>query len=564
MTNEILTPISVWSNLVINEVPTAQTIGEYKEGAVTIERMRIDGNTCPDGQVKIYAVLARNKKKESQPAIFIVQKFTDGADETLAMDLARKGFVAFVVNVGGDDGVNTNFTLYPESVSYANYKNAKDLLDQAISGDVTKTCWYQWGTTVRYALEYLRSLPFVTKIGGLGISDSATVLWHMTATVDFDALAFIMNAGWRAYKGNFKFSGKVDEDFSDEKIRYLAAIEPQSYAQHIKAPTLIETATNSPDFDYERAHDTFARITSKVYSAINNTVGAISCVDYQAYQNVCQFFKTALSSKSSVDNLSLPDNPLIKCEEDDRKLTVTVSPDLKKLKSVSVFVSEGQLNPALRQWKKLTEYNEKEQSFVFEYLPSSKSEIAFCFAKVEYKNGFTVCSDTLSKKIEKTQSSTFYKSKVVYSSREENAESVFSPVDKSTKKPSGIELTDENGVFVKDGAMDIQGVTSKGGLLSFGIGLEQNRPKEDGILLLDAYVKDGGEIVVKLIADYFGDKKEYYAYATVPGGEVWHNLKFSVNNFKTQEGMTIRSIDKIQAIEISSKSEYLINNVLWV
>lgn len=564
MASEILTPLSVWGKFSIEQTPKSRTIGEYKDNGITLERMRIYGQSIDGETVKIYAVLARNQKKQTQPAIFVLQKFSDGADETLATYFAKKGYCAFVVNLGGEDGVNTNYTLYPEKLAYANYKNAKEHLDDVSCDDVSKTCWYQWGVTARYALNYLQAQPFVGKIGALGIDDSATVLWHMTAAEKFDALAFVMNAGWRAYKGNFKFSGTVDEQFSDEKIKYLAGIEPQAYANHIKAPTLILGATNNGDFDFDRIHDTYARITSKVYSAISYTVGGLDGVNYNAVENLNEFFKQTLCSKSQVPNVKLPTDVTIKCDLINKKIRICVTPDQKDLKEVSIFVAEEKLDPALRQWKKITNYVLEDGVYEFEYLPYQCSGQVFVFANAEYKNGFTLNSNVVCKKFEKDEVLPSPKSKVVYSSREENAEWAFYPSASINKKPNGIRLNEDYELFVKEGAMEINGVTCKSGLISFSIALEKYRPDIDGILLLDAYIKDGGKITVKLISDYFGNKTEYLANATVAGGEVWHNVKIPLNAFKTVEGMGIRAVEKIQAMEITSESEYLINNVLWV
>jgi hypothetical protein len=127
-----------------------------------------------------------------------------------------------------------------------------------------------------------------------------------------------------------------------------------------------------------------------------------------------------------------------------------------------------------------------------------------------------------------------------------------------------MDLSSSHLVVEKQGAMGITGVTCKSGLVTFKVGMNKFRPQEDGILLLDAYIKHGGKITVKLIADYFGLKREFIATAMVSGGEVWHNLKFAINNFKTEEGMSIRSIEKIQALEVNADSDYLVNNLLWV
>lgn len=562
MTGEILTPTSIWSKFNIENIPTAEVIGEYREGEVSLSRIRIEGEVREDGVVKIYAVFARNVKKKKSPAIFILQKFTDGADETLAMAYARMGYSAFVVNVGGDDGYNNNFTIYPPSLAFANYKNAKDNLDR-VNGPIKESCWYQWGVTARYAYAYLKSLPSITKIAGLGIGDSATVLWHMSVTEKFDCLAFVLNAGWRAYLGNFKFSGNVDEQFTDDKIKYLAGIEPQSYANHVSVPTIMVTATNSSEFDFERSHDTIARIKN-VYTAIHYTVGGTDSVDYSAFNHINGFFNEFLVKKHTQDNLRLPHDPSIRCEIADKKIKVYVKPFESNVKDVVVYAAEEILNPAFRQWQKITEYTEGDDEMVFEYSPYDKSGIVFFFAEVIYKNGFSINSDIISKRFKSEEVLPTHKSKILYSSREENSDSAFYSAGVRNKKPSCIAITEQPQVEEKKGAMDILGITCESGLLSFRIGAKKYAPTQDGILIFDAYLKKDGTVTVKLITTRYGERVEYKAKTKVEGGEVWHNLKFSLSNFKSNEGMAIRSVESIQAMEINADTEYLINNVLWV
>lgn len=563
MAGEILTPSSIWSDVKIESIPSVEIIGEYKTGNVTLTRMRIDGRTVNDGTVKIYAVLAKKQSKKQAPAIFILQKFTDGADETLATDLAKKGYIAFVVNVGGEDGVNTNHTIYPPSLEYANYLDVNFDENYIIDGDVKKTYWYEWGLTARYALKYLISLPEVSKIAGLGIGDSATVLWHMTASNKFDCLAFILNAGWRAYKGNFKFQGNVDQQFSDSQLNYLAGIEPQAYANHVTAPTIILSATNSADYDFERLHDTYARINGKLPAITSSSVGMRDCVSKQDYENLLKFLKQNLSAgEKSV--CSIPKDPNIKCDVKNGKINCQVSVDKKQLKEVCVYVAEEKFNPALRQWQRVDLIQSSNGDYQCEYTPYNKSKVAFLFVKATYKNGYIIDSDVVCKKFTESEIERGHKSKIIYSSREENSDSAFYPAGNKAKKPYGMVIDQDFSVEEKTGAMDITGITSKTGLLSFRIGLEKYRPLDDGILLLDAYLKDGGKITVKLVCDYFGNKREYVASLMVNGGEVWHNLKFTLNNFKTAEGMALRTLKDVQAIEIHADGEYLINNVLWV
>ena len=85
------------------------------------------------------------------------------------------------------------------------------------------------------------------------------------------------------------------------------------------------------------------------------------------------------------------------------------------------------------------------------------------------------------------------------------------------------------------------------------------------MLMMDVYAKEKSVLSVKLISDYAGNKIEYIARANVLGGDVWHNVQLDMNKFKTEEGMSLKSYEKINAVEFNVEgTEYLINNVLWV
>ena len=82
---------------------------------------------------------------------------------------------------------------------------------------------------------------------------------------------------------------------------------------------------------------------------------------------------------------------------------------------------------------------------------------------------------------------------------------------------------------------------------------------------MSIYGKEKGVFTVKLIADYFGNKVEYACSQKIAGGEVWYNLKFERNYFKTAEGRVLKEYKKINAIEFNfDGGEFLINNALWV
>ena len=169
------------------------------------------------------------------------------------------------------------------------------------------------------------------------------------------------------------------------------------------------------------------------------------------------------------------------------------------------------------------------------------------------------------KKFREQEVSLTYKSNVIYSSRNENAESVFVSAKQDGKGKAHLNYQDVDEVFVKKGPMGINGVCAKNGLLTFKINSDTDKPSDEAILMFDVYSKESSAMAVKLIADYFGEKVEYFGWVTLHGGEVWQNVKIEQIRFKTEQGLGLKSYQKIEAIEfVANENGYLLNNALWV
>ena len=82
------------------------------------------------------------------------------------------------------------------------------------------------------------------------------------------------------------------------------------------------------------------------------------------------------------------------------------------------------------------------------------------------------------------------------------------------------------------------------------------------MLMMDAFGITEGTLTVSLIADYFGEKVVYRATTLVLSA--WNNVRFEMNNFKTEDGRSLKDYGKIEAITFSADCSFLINNVLWV
>ncbi len=560
MAGNILSPSAIWNDFVISETPKAEVICETKNGEVSFSQLYVDGKQIDGETVKIFGVLAKPINLTKGPAILLVDDFNVGDNAKFISALVSRGYSVLSIDLAGFDDGKEHFTKYPEKITYANYKNAKTDL-YGVSDSVKETCWYEWACAVKYAQKYLAQMPSVTSVGLIGVGEAGTVAWQVAGSDDnsFKCASFILNAGWIGYRGIHKFGGMVEPQFSDNMYKFIAGIEPQSYATHVCCPTLILSATNSRAFDCDRAFDTASRMESAPYKAVHYSIGERNCVNGEAFRTLLLFLEKYLIAGGTSKKL-LPSEIDIKCDLVDGKVVVEVAPSGDEVKSVDLYVSEETCIPSERAWKKISIGKKSECGVVFEYAPYPESGMVTLFAQVSYKNGYTISSKIINKKFESNQVLYANKSKILYSSRYANAESVFSV---ATEKEN-VCVSEKSRIKVRKGPMSIEGVYSEHGLLTFKYNTKKDLPIEGAILMFDAYMEEAGIFTVKLISDYYGQKTTYIANVKLYGGDIWQNVKLDMSRFKTAEGMALKDYSVINAVEFSADGEFLLNNALWV
>ncbi len=564
MAGAILTPTALWKDFSIDEkVNMIEIVSERQDGDVVFTYGYFNGRTVKDGTVKIYAVIARSVQQGVMPAVLTVGDFKGDCDELVMKDLASNGYIVMAVDLEGEKEGKEHFTVYPESIAYANYQRVKENIYH-IEEDVMRSCWYEWALVVRYALSYLKGRVDVTKVGGFGLGEGATVLWQIAGScADLDCAVFALNTGWTAYRGTQKFGSVIEPQFNDSMYKFVAGVEPQTYALHVACPTLVLCSTNSQLYDVDRAFDTVDKINKQVYSAIHYSVGYRERVSGEAYRVAKIFMQDCLVKENGA--LDLPEVVDIKCEECDGKIKVTVTCEEKNLTELALYTAEQITDSKLRSYEKSTESEKTEDGYVFTHQPYYKSGTAIFFAQATYKNGYVVGSKIIAKKFTEKEVGFSHKVNVIYSSRKENSESVFAPSYVDTDQYVSVNITEWARVKIKKGPMGIYGAYSPIGLTTFKINALKDKPQDGALLMFDVYSKEKSTLTVKLIADYYGQKIDYLAHVNVIGGEVWQNVKLELAKFKTMEGMGIKTYDKIEAMEfVFDKEECFINNALWV
>lgn len=554
----IYTPTTIWKNFIVQGEPSYIGVGKKEIEGITFEKGFVEGRYVDDQRVKIYVQSAKQGEGQ-KPAIIIFDEYGEYDRNLMLKEFAKKGYYAIVFNVTGTSEESENFTVYPEKIKHANLIQS-DYDNKEINSDVTKTCWYEWCGVAKYVYEYVKSLDFVNKVGCLGINGGATTLWHFLATEDkIDCAVFLNNTGWSVYEGKSKFVSSNEESYSDGKIAYIAGIEPQSYASHVKCPSLIISATGNANYDCDRAYDSLTRINENLYKSINYSVNRRDGISKKSFESAYIFLEKFLSSKRS-SNLPLP-LTATSVEEEDVK--VTVEADQKGLKCFELYVSEGVTDSCKRCWKKIDEKPSNKGKAEFTFTPNVQYGFAVWFVKAVYKNGYETVSKIFGKTFLQKDGLIKRANKIIYTSRIENSGSQFGPA----KERLGLGVIDFNGdsdVEEKVGPLKMQGITGKQGIITFNVCSESVKPDNNSLIIFDAYMPDGGEITVKLYVDYFGEKIEYISKAKIVKTDIWQNVKLSVAGFKTSAGISIKNYNGIEAIEFYSDGEYLINNALWV
>ena len=390
------------------------------------------------------------------------------------------------------------------------------------------------------------------------MGDAATPLWQvLSADCGISCAVIAANCGWKGYRGIDKFGDTPEPQFTDDALKYLAGIEPQAYAAHVKCPLMLVAPTNSPCYDIDRSYDTISRIPAKIYAAADYSVGERYEVNAECFNDALVFFDAFLVKENAV----MPEVPSVKGTFNGGVLQVEVSPDEKGLKSLAVYFAEEEIRSDLRAWEKSIDAKASEKgTFVFEHMPYNGTESVFFFARAEYDNGMRICSGVMCKKSDKPKGDGV-KSRVLYSSRLSQGAGGFYPAEDSCFTCFN---TDKNAaVKVKNGPMDIAGLFSPKGVVTFKVNTEKYKPIQGAMLMFDVFVKGDGNLTVKAITDYFGAKNVYYSQTKL-FGDLWQNVKIEINYFKTVEGMGLKSYDSVEALEFSADEEFLINNILWV
>lgn len=571
MSGEILNNKTLWqefySNLELNPTVLEETV----EGDIKTERVRFRGRALYGERVNIYAVYMHgvDDGKRGRPALLLLGDCGCGIDLELMKKFCSLGYAVLMPDYDGKKEFSTDYTVYPESLSYANYEQAKTSLYVAKNG-ARKTCWFEWCCVARFSYEYLKSVSGKAKIGAVGIKGGGEILLKVLPACSDIKCAVTVNAfGWLSYRGVNKFekdSSVVTKlSVNDAWLNYLSALDSQCYAPYITTPVLFVCTNHDRDVDMDRVYDTFARLRSKEDSALLYGVRHNGRVGKSGMNDITMFLSKYMYDREVyVPEVARLD---IKVDEDGDLVCVVRFDELGEVENYGVLCSEDTLRACDREWTIMPHKRTLDDGSEVYYLnvtDIAKTIYVCVFEK--YTNGFT----SNSRIVPFDLSSVKFKNKVV-------RERVIYPSD-----------TESNGIyrcesskstiahfFIKDFAADelpeavgyggIKGLLCDGGVILYRAGMTRFSPDDDSVLSLDLCCAYKCKVLITARVYSEGDSAEFCYQVDVDKSERWKKRLLSADEF-TDGQNCLKSFKGLVSLTVFAEvgSGALINNVAWI
>ena len=553
----ILTPISLWKNF-DDSLPLMELTTDVKNcDGITYETVKFLGRETGEGRVVIHSVFACSQENPSRDGVLIIPDSRSTIDENLLALFVNSGYSALMVDIRGEWENEKNYTIYPSAISYANRSMAGRHLDY-VDESADKTCWYEWVAVGIYARKYLDRRLEGGRVGVVGIRDGGEVAWKLAYAGDFACAVPVCAGGWRAYYGYNKFGGE-EPAFDEERHRFIAAIDSQSYAPYVKCPILMLCSTNDPAFDYDRAYDTFSRINPEFIgdSVIAYAIKSNACIGVKCVKDMFMFLDKFVKERQVF--ISKPAELAIGVDDESNLTAKVVLDGAGDVDEIGVYMAEDCKNPVLRDWMRARPKNQGDENREFYLDIYEKTSVLFAICYVTYSNGFTVWSKITVKKLSGAFRNSRPISRVIYSSR--NGEDCFSLADCSARALSGIFfVTDEffPRVIEREG---LKGIYSPCGLSTYRPNSSLFAPDSRSMLRFDAYaaVDSSMELIMRSVYD----GEEFATRINLVGG-IWQNIVLESKLFKTSGGKTLSDFTAGLMFTIKCPAEYAVNNVMWL
>ncbi len=275
----ILTPQQLWKDYDRKSLPLAVSVvsGE-NTGAYLVRYVYFNGEKTADGVARVYAKLYEPDGAPKTAATVVFDDPDKAVDAFDPSEYLTRGIAVLVIDYTGDAPDKTRYTLYPKSLSYANFSKA-DLFGEKGS-EPDRCCWHTWAISGMRAVTFLESEGY-SDIFALGVGYGGLQVWKMCY------LEGTVRAGAVIFSGPFA---------QDASLSYKASVAAAAYAGLIKSPVYIQITSNEQNGSLDYMNELYE------LSAANGAYFSICAranrvIDPDRADNIAKWFCTHLNGE---------------------------------------------------------------------------------------------------------------------------------------------------------------------------------------------------------------------------------------------------------------------------
>lgn len=566
----IVSAISLWKKFNTDSPLDTHEWGDEVRGNSAFSHLHYSGHTALDGAVRIYARFGKPLGEGKFPAVLFLPDAGQTYDEELMEYFIEQGYAVLVPDYSGKmstDLADTRRTIYPSSLSYGNYEEARGLYDLDGGIEPDETSWFEWTYVALYSLAYLKSRKDIGDVGVIGVRKGGEIAWLTMLSPDVKCGIPINAAGWRSFLNSAKFGMSTAHHLSDDRHRYIAAVEAQSYAPYVKCPVLMLCAMRDHEFDCDRAYDTYSRIGSSEGNALSYSLNTGACIGPNSLTDMALFLERNLKGRE----IYVPETLNVSVQQNGEELEIEVGCDKEGiLEEAGVFYAEADIKTrsTYRDWHCVFSTpgrKVKDGVVTCKVKPFEGADAVYVYAYAKYINGFRVMSKIVCKHLANPNPRAL-RSHHLFSGRDIDC---FGIANYEESAIGGIFLDKEAIPKTSIGYGDIEGAYSVGGIRTYKISSPRYVPEDNSMLEFDVYSQETQMLRIAIeVADMDAEEERYTCDVEVKGGGKWKRIILKSDDFKGEKyGYTLENFSSGSALVFDcagEEKEFSVTNIIWL
>lgn len=552
METNILSPIALWA--------------DYDPGAVKLKANFLKYETDERGVVDFEVYLSCDTNTEKETPLIYCTGSIPKANYKNATIIYINGFNTFKLEEMYDRFIPTgygivtfdylgisdreHYTIYPESLKFANYIYCEDHLYSYVNSP-KDSCSYVWSKMCRNVITFIKKfLGEDNKIYLRSSNEGGHIAWPVAGMDNrVEGLITTNNAGWFKLKGIFRFLETAQEyDFSEESLRWMSSCSPQAHAKFVSCPVLYLSGTNTDLTTIDRVDKTLDLTVNDGNNRVCLCANLTNTLNASARDTLANWLDNVY------EGTIMPQTPSVSFEVDDGAVYARMDyDDSLEIEKLTIFYSYNEINSEFRHWDRILVSSNNPMTQIDVRYGDTR---IFAFASVRYKGGlhFTSLPQMLNLTKYKVNMVAPKHTRIIYERKQGlNAWAV----DNITGASYMPEL--------KTGAYDILGVTAfKGDLSTFYIADKNFERTETSILQFDCYSEKERILEVELSVEANDFAYDHYRVSIKLTGGEWQKISLAHADFKTSELVALKNWDRVKKLSFIDIDNTLINNLIWI